>query len=597
MSTFSVTNTNDSGIGSLRQAILNANALTGKDIISFSGLFNDKIADTITLAGSSLNITDGLEIRGTSADLLTISGSQDIASHIFEISSSVTVEIEGLTIANGYNSELTGGIYNQGILSISNSIIKDNSGYFGGGIYNTGNLTVKDTTITNNLGYLGAGIYNEGTFTVSSSSINKNYAFSNGTGGGIYNNSSGVVTVDNTIISENGGGTDGGGIYNNSSGILSVNNSTISDNEAFYNGGGVYNSGVLTVVNSTINANRTTTNYGGGGIYNSGEAIVNNSTISGNESEIGGGIYNESTITVKNSTITLNTAYNYYGGSSAGGIHNSNSGNATIENSIVAGNFDNYDKDLTNTINPDVFGNFNSNGYNLIGDLRGSGGFSTNEKLNVPIEKLLDTTLRDNGGLVKTHALVSGSPAINAGNNADIPFDVTDIDKDGNTTEQVPFDQRGSGYQRISGTRVDIGAYEAVVVNVINGTAARETIYGTAGNDIITGHRGRDIISGGKGADTFVYESICDVGDTITDFQVGIDKIDLRQVFQSLNLSKLNFASALSLGYLRFQAQGNNTQVWIDPDGSSGKGRAVKFLNLNNVTPSSVKNPNNFGFS
>ncbi|WP_341525056.1 choice-of-anchor Q domain-containing protein [Nostoc sp. UHCC 0302] len=594
MSTFSVTNTNDSGIGSLRQAVLNANAQTGRDIISFKGVFDDKIADTITLGGSSLSITDDLEIRGKGTNSLYISG--DNASHVFEISSGVTVEIEGLIIANGYNSEFTGGIYNQGILSISNSLIRDNSGYFGGGIYNTGNLTVKDTTITNNLGYLGAAIYNEGTLTVSNSSINNNYVLSQGTGSGIYN-SSGIVTVDNSTISDNGGGTDGGGIYN-SSGILTVNHSTIQDNKALYDGGGVYNSGVFTVANSTINNNQITiTNNGGGGIYNSGEAIVNNSTISGNEAEIGGGIYNESTITVKNSTITLNTAYNYYGGGSAGGIHNSNSGNATIENSIVAGNFDNYDKDLTNTTNPDVFGNFNSNGYNLIGDLRGSKGFSTNEKLNVPIEKLLDTTLQDNGGLVKTHALVSGSPAINAGNNADIPFDVTDIDKDGNTTEQVPFDQRGSGYQRISGTRVDIGAYEAVVANVINGTAARETIYGTAGNDIITGHQGRDIISGGKGADTFVYESICDMGDTITDFQVGIDKIELRQVFQSLNLNKLNFASALSLGYLRFQAQGNNTQVWIDPDGSSGKGRAVKFLNLNNVTPSSVKNPNNFGFS
>ncbi|WP_341530100.1 choice-of-anchor Q domain-containing protein [Nostoc sp. UHCC 0302] len=77
--------------------------------------------------------------------------------------------------------------------------------------------------------------------------------------------------------------------------------------------------------------------------------------------------------------------------------------------------------------------------------------------------------MRDNGGSVKTHALVSGSPAINAGKNADIPLDVTDVDKDGNTTEQVPFDQRGSGYRRISRRRVDIGAYEAVVANVING--------------------------------------------------------------------------------------------------------------------------------
>ncbi|WP_341530102.1 hypothetical protein WKK05_12875 [Nostoc sp. UHCC 0302] len=391
MSTFNVTNTNATGIGSLQQAVLNANAQTGRDIISFNGIFGDKIADTITLGGSSLSIIDDLEIRGKDANSLTISG--DNASLVFEISSGITVKIGGLTIADGYNSGPTGGdyggIYNQGILSISNSIIKYNVGYYGGGIYNTGNLTLKDTSITRNVGYLGGGIYNEGTLTVSNSSINNNNTFALGTGGGIYN-SSGIVTVDNSTISENGGGTDGGGIYN-SFGILTVNYSTIQGNEAYDDGGGVYNSGVFTVANSTINDNRITiAKNGGGGIYNSGAAIVNNSTISGNEAEAGGGIYNDSTIAVRNSTITLNTAYNYYGGSSAGGIDNSSFGNATIENSIVAGNYDNPNNDSTNTTNPDLFGNFSSNGYNLIGNLNGSRGFNSNEQLKVPIEKVLD---------------------------------------------------------------------------------------------------------------------------------------------------------------------------------------------------------------
>jgi hypothetical protein len=68
--------------------------------------------------------------------------------------------------------------------------------------------------------------------------------------------------------------------------------------------------------------------------------------------------------------------------------------------------------------------------------------------------------LQDNGNGIFTHALLSGSPAINKGNNALIPADVFDIDDDGNNTETIPFDNRGSGFTRISSGTVDIGAFE-----------------------------------------------------------------------------------------------------------------------------------------
>ncbi|WP_193200864.1 hypothetical protein [Nostoc sp. MG11] len=92
MSVFTVTNTNDSGISSLRQAITNANALTGFDIINFNGVFADNIADTITLAGSSLQITDNIRIDGTGADLLTVRANNTIC--VFEVSYKISVEIE-----------------------------------------------------------------------------------------------------------------------------------------------------------------------------------------------------------------------------------------------------------------------------------------------------------------------------------------------------------------------------------------------------------------------------------------------------------------------------------------------------------------------
>jgi len=321
---------------------------------------------------------------------------------------------------------------------------------------------------------------------------------------------------------------------------------------------------------------------------------VNNSTFSGNTAYSGGAIFSVSRVyediylTVNNSTITSNSG----GGITEGRVFNSIS---TVKNSIIAGNFDPFNNDPTKRTKFDVSGYFISNGFNLIGSLNNSTGFNANEQLNVPLTEIIDTTLRDNGGATKTHALVIGSRAINAGKNADIPTDTTDLDGDGNTTEKIPFDQRGSGYKRISGRRVDIGAFEAVI-NVINGTPGRDTIKGTAGNDIITGFQGRDILTGGKGADAFVYTSIRDMGDAIADFEVGTDKIVFRRLFQSFGLDNLNFASAIAGGYLRFETLSNNTIVLIDPDGSSGQGRAVKFLSLNNVSAAAANNSTNFAF-
>ncbi|WP_341530898.1 choice-of-anchor Q domain-containing protein [Nostoc sp. UHCC 0302] len=712
MTTFTVTNTNDSGSGSLRQAILDANALTGKDIINFDGIFADNIADTIALTSSSLLITDNLNIQGTNTNLPTVSNA---TNRVFNIESGVTAEISFLSITKGNSEEqfslgggiqnlgtlilsdsiISGstawekgsGIYNSGTLIVNNSTISNNTaGFFdyensdikngyGGGIYNTGSVTLSYSTISGNVAGLetggGGGIYNDGTLTVFYSTITNNIGFyeaggisNNGTvtvlhsnitnnsalfaTGGIDNNlDSSILVIDDSLISGNTGGTGiliGGGIEN--SGTLIVNNSTISNNlldarsrfatgsggisnvsggRAIVNnstigsnegitGGGIFNDGILTVNNSTFSSNRA---YAGGGIFNDGRATINNSTFSNNyASAYGGGISNGSaypevlsegeipefygsTLTVNNSTI-INNSTSFAQGS--GGIFNidqlfnssiTGDGSATVKNSIIAGNFFINADDPTKNTNLDVGGIFISNGHNLIGNLSGSTGFNADEELTVPLTDVLDTTLRDNGGLVQTHALVIGSPAINAGENADIPADTQDQDRDSNTSEPIPFDQRGSGYLRISGGRVDIGAYEAVV-NVINGTSAPDTINGTVGNDIITGLQGRDILSGGLGADTFVYTNIRELADTITDFAVGTDKIVLQGLFQRLNLSNLNFASAVAGGYLQFDSQGSNTVVLIDPDGTAGKSRAITFLTLQNIAASSLNNSVNF---
>ena len=66
----------------------------------------------------------------------------------------------------------------------------------------------------------------------------------------------------------------------------------------------------------------------------------------------------------------------------------------------------------------------------------------------------------------RTHALLPGSPAINAGNSSLLPADTNDLDGDGNTTEPIPFDQRGTGFDRVFGGQIDIGAVEQQAVGL-----------------------------------------------------------------------------------------------------------------------------------
>jgi uncharacterized protein len=132
-------------------------------------------------------------------------------------------------------------------------------------------------------------------------------------------------------------------------------------------------------------------------------------------------------------------------------------------------------------------------------------------------------------------------------------------------------------------------------VNVINGTPGRDKLVGTAGKDRITGGFGADRLTGGLGNDEFVYTSIRDAGDTITDFTVGQDKLVLTQLFTSLNLH-LTYASALAGGYLSFSAQSSNAVILFDADGSAGSGRATPFITLQNVSIADLSNANNFTF-
>ena len=130
--------------------------------------------------------------------------------------------------------------------------------------------------------------------------------------------------------------------------------------------------------------------------------------------------------------------------------------------------------------------------------------------------------------------------------------------------------------------------------SIINGTLGRDTLTGTTAGDIITGFQGRDILTGGAGGDSFVYTNIRDMGDIITDFMAGQDKIDITQLFDSLGLGSLDYTTATAQGYLGFGTQGANTTVLIDPDGSAGRARAIPLLAIQSGSQAILASSDNF---
>jgi hypothetical protein len=169
-----VTNLDDAGPGSLRQAILDTPAGGTVD-------FQPGLSGTITLTSGELAIGKDLTIDGPGASVITVSGNH--ASRVFDIAASITVAISGLTIADGLATGDDGsGIRNQGTLVLTDSTLTgSSSAAFGGRIANlAGSMTVTDSTITGNTATaMGGGIYNGGvgtTLTVINSIVTGNSA-------------------------------------------------------------------------------------------------------------------------------------------------------------------------------------------------------------------------------------------------------------------------------------------------------------------------------------------------------------------------------------------------------------------------------------
>jgi Domain of unknown function (DUF4347) len=282
LATFNVTNRNDFGAGSMRDAISKANSAPGADTIEFTAsFFKDAVPDVITLATGELNISSDITINGTGASKLIINGNN--ASRVFNIISG-NVTIGGLSITKGQVAESLGsggGIYNRGTLILNGVTVRlSKAAYQGGGILNSGTLTLNNSTVIyNDARSFGGGIANFGTLTLNNSTVSGNTG--SGYGGGILNSDSintfGTLTLNNSTVSGNTA-SEGGGIYNSVSKVT-LNNSTISGNKASLRGGGIANLGDLALNNSVITGN-TAISYGGG-IYTNSNSFNGTILISG----------------------------------------------------------------------------------------------------------------------------------------------------------------------------------------------------------------------------------------------------------------------------------------------------------------------------
>ncbi|MBO1055424.1 MAG: hypothetical protein HEQ27_02390 [Dolichospermum sp. JUN01] len=408
---------------SLRDAILIANANPTTDYkIQLTG-------------GTTYNLTsNGIDENAALTGDLDIKSRSNVL-YIVAVGGQATINASGLL-----NSDRVFQVLDGGQLSLQNVMVTGgNISSDGGGIRVDSNaaLDLYNSTVTGNK---ASGFFNRG--------------------GGIYN--SGFVYLRNgSIVSNNIAAGDssqeGGGIYN-SGGTLIATNSTISNNEGGVYGGGISTvSGSVTLINTTVRGNSA---GNGGGIRSNGTSVtLLNTTISGNSANSrGGGIYasTNGVFNLINSTVTKNTAISTEYGNGGGGIY-SLSATVNLKNTIVAGNINSNAPDLLSSFLSSAL--FNGNNNNLIGNLTGAKGtVGTGTDIVNPNPGL--GPLQNNGGLTLTHALLSGSPAINAGNNSLIPADTEDLDADGNNSETIPFDNRGSGYTRIYDGTVDIGAFE-----------------------------------------------------------------------------------------------------------------------------------------
>lgn len=382
-----VADTNDGACNadcSLREAITLANSTAGADSITFN-IDPGAGPHTIQLSSVLPALSESVDLLNSSGESITVRGEGATDPYrIFAINSGQTVNISNLIITNGAT---TGAAF---------------PGSIGAGILNEGTLTITNCTVSGNSAsaFGGGGVYNfGGTLNLTNSTVSGNHALGGGSGGGVFNNFAGTLNLTNSTVSGNDAASGGGGVHNDAN-VMTATGSTISDNTANF-GGGIQNFGTtLTLTNSTISGNNATTD--GGGIYNN---------------------HSSGTVTLTSVTVSNNRADNDNNASgTGGGIYIFNTSlQPVVRNTVVAGNFnENGVTDPADNIDGTVSA---TSSFNLIGT-GGAGGLTNgvnNNQVGVASPGL--GSLAGNGGPTQTHALQSGSPAIDKGDDFGLATD------------------------------------------------------------------------------------------------------------------------------------------------------------------------------
>lgn len=448
---------------SLREALAYANTNSSTKTVSFAAALNGQ---AILLTQGELLITAPVTIAGNGTTNTIIDGQTN--SRIFRINDlgqAISVGISNVTLQNGHAVEPLVGVQphdgdggailtdDLATLTISGSVLNSNkSDVDGGAILNLGTLHITGTTFTgnkadeNNISFSeGGAIFNaaSGTLTVSSSTFTSNFASEDG--GAILNDNS--ATIDNSTFTLNTTGDDAGAI-DNQNGLLTINTSSFTQNTVGDVGGAIRISGGTAIIsNSLLAGNFAPTDSGA--IHNDGDLTIINTTISGNTTNgVGGGVYvHGGTLRALSSTLTLNRAdADGNGGETGGGIYSESAGQATLGNTIVAGNLIGAGAVTANDIDGGTL--VGTSSFNLIGDAGSAGGLTQGTNNNLVGTNPQLAALSNNGGPTKTHALLAGSPALNHGSNLLV------------TSNQITTDQRAGAFVRTFDTTTDIGAYE-----------------------------------------------------------------------------------------------------------------------------------------
>lgn len=369
--TFTVTNTDDSGPGSLRQAIEDANAAAGADIIDFQIA---SYPDAVVLFSGELLVTDSVDIQGPGAANLIVSG--NTSSRVFNLdndSALIDVTISGLSIFSGSAAQGAGILDNGENLTLDGVVLSSNAATSeGGGLWAGGtamNLTIRNSRFSGNT--------------------------SDGSAGGMFvGDTGGPLLIETTTFSGNLAGMNGGAaVFSSPDGPVTFDRSTVSGNFTTLQGGGLY--------------------VGGGGV---GAFVFRSSTLSGNNATDGAGAYFNAPpdgASFEHSTIAANAATG-----TGGGLYAVDT-TIVLDQTIAGDNTAATDNDLGNDAN----GSYDVR-YSLIespgaATLNDGGGNVLNQDPQLG-------PLQNNGGPTETHLPANTSPAVNAGDPAFTPPPTTD---------------------------------------------------------------------------------------------------------------------------------------------------------------------------